>query len=315
MQRLRHIMLLLALLYAVGAQAQGCDASATLSADPQRILVGDQSRVFLSAQHDPLKSRITWPAVPDSFGKLEVIEKGKIDTIKNGSFTLYRQRLLVTGFDSGEHRIPPFQMTVTPVSGAPYTVETGIVDMLVQTVAVDTTKPIKPIKGIMIVESSWLDYIWWIAGAVLLLAALGLIYYFMRQKKHAILPPPPPKEPLHVQAMRLLTALESEGLWQKGEVKEHYVRLTDILRGYIEARYGVPAMERTTDELTTAAAAHGELVIHTDRLYRILSTADAVKFARAQPLPAEHLTAMQATKDFITATIPVITPPTPSEQP
>jgi hypothetical protein len=36
------------------------------------------------------------------------------------------------------------------------------------------------------------------------------------------------------------------------------------------------------------------------------------KFARAQPLPAEHVAAMQSTRDFIVASIPV---PQPLPQP
>jgi hypothetical protein len=42
------------------------------------------------------------------------------------------------------------------------------------------------------------------------------------------------------------------------------------------------------------------------------------KFARAQPLPAEHIAAMQATRDFIVASIPAPQPapqPNPTVQP
>jgi hypothetical protein len=104
--------------------------------------------------------------------------------------------------------IPPFQMLVTPVSGAPYAIRTSALELLVRTVPVDTTKPFKPIKGIMAVESSWLDYIWWIVAGAAALLAIVLIIYFSRQKKHRIPPPPPPPEPLHVRAFQLLDALE-----------------------------------------------------------------------------------------------------------
>lgn len=272
------------------------------------MLVGDQSRVYLSAQHDPTLSRISWPAIPDSFGKLEVVQKDKIDTVKNGRFVTYRQLLLVSAFDSGLYQIPRLQINVAPVSGTPYTLQTEPKEFVVQTVPVDTTKPFKPIKGILAVESSWLDYIWWIIAGAIALLALGLVLYFSTQKKHKIPPPPPAVEPLHIRALAMLQALEAESLWQKGEIKEYYVRLTDILRSYIEARYAVPAMERTTDELTAAARRHGELSLQADRLYHVLATADMAKFARAQPVAAEHVAAMQAAKDLITAGIPVPQP-------
>lgn len=292
------------------------DAQATLSGDPLRLSVGDQSRVFLSVQHDPKLSRIAWPAVPDSFGKLEVVEKGKIDTVTSGRFVQYQQRLMVTGFDSGEFVIPPFTVNVTPAGGAPYQLTTGQLSLLVQTLDVDTTKPIKPIKGIMTVPTSWLDYIWYIVGGILL---LGVLLFFLLRRKPKPRPaaPPPPPVPLHIRIFQELDALEQQGLWQRGEVKQYYVALTDILRHYIEARFAVPAMERTTDELTAAARGHAELCRHADTLYSILRTADMAKFARAQPMPDEHVAALRNTRDFVTATIPQApqTPPSPSPQP
>jgi hypothetical protein len=303
------------MLSSAGLRAQDGDASATLISESDRLIVGGEARVVLSAQHDPARSRIAWPIIPDSFGKLEVLNKDKIDTIKQGGFVQYRQLLLVTGFDSGLFRIPPFGLKVSPAAGAPYVIQTGAIDLLVQPVPVDTTKPFKPIKGIMIVEASWRDYIWWIVAGIFALLAIVLIVYFMRQKKHRIPPPPPAPEPLHVRAIRLLDALEAEQLWQRGEVKEYYVRLTDILRGYIEARFGVKAMERTTDELAAAARLHPGLSPYANGLFAVLATADMAKFARAQPLPAEHVAAMQATKDFITTTIPVPEPVPQTEAP
>src|SRR6187549_575727 len=89
------------LCFRAAAMAQGSDASASLSTNVDRIVVGGEARVTLSARHDPAMSRLNWPAIPDSFGKLEVLKKDKIDTVKEGRFIHYRQLLLVTGFDSG----------------------------------------------------------------------------------------------------------------------------------------------------------------------------------------------------------------------
>lgn len=302
----RYLSIILLLLASLSASAQKApEASASLRADATKLMVGDQARVFLSAQCDPTKSRIAWPQVPDSFGKLEVVEKGKIDTVKQGALAIYTQRLLVSGWDSAEYVIPPFLFNVTPANGAPYTIQTEGLTFQVSTVPVDTTKPFKPIKGILQVETSWLDYIWWFVGAgILLLAIIGYIIWRKTRKKPVVQAPPPPPEPVHEKALRLLASLESESLWQKGEVKEYYVRLTDILRTYIEERFGLPAMERTTDELTAAASHHKELAFQAQRLHTILSTADMAKFARAQPSPTEHISTMQSTRDLIMATIP-----------
>jgi hypothetical protein len=314
MRTFRNIATLLLLLVSVSAFAQGPEASASLRTDAAKLLVGDQARVFLSAQCDPAKDRIEWPQIPDSFGKLEVVEKGKIDTVRKGVLAIYTQRLLVSGWDSARYVIPPFQLNVVPANGAPYTIQTEGLTFDVSTVPVDTTKPFKPIKGIMQVEVSWMDYIWWFVGAgILLLALIGYVIWRKTRRKPVPVAPPPPPEPIHEKALRLLAALETEGLWQKGEVKEYYVRLTDILRIYIEERFGIPAMERTTDELTAAAQTHKELAFQTERLHGILATADMAKFARAQPTPAAHISTLQAAKELIMATIPP-PPPVPNTQ-
>ena len=52
-----------------------------------------------------------------TFNNLEVVERSKIDTIKNGANVTSRQRLLITGFDSGLFKIPAFVFPVVPAGG------------------------------------------------------------------------------------------------------------------------------------------------------------------------------------------------------
>ncbi len=298
------------------------EAFASLEVSFTKLLVGDQADVCIVVQCDPTKTRIVWPQIPDSFGRLEVVQKLKIDSVKKGALTVYSQCMKVSGWDSGEYSIPSFQVGIIKSGAAPYNLTTEGKILSVSTVPVDTTKPFKPIKGIMQVEGSWLDYLGWIIlGLHLLAAIIGLIIWLKTRRKPMVVTAPPTPEPLHEKALRLLTALENENVWQRGEVKEYYVRLTDILRNYVEERFNVPALERTTDELTAAANSHIELAFHAQKLHSILATADMAKFARAQPTPAEHISTMQAAKEIVMATIPkpVVSAegntPTPPAQP
>ncbi len=301
-----HIALLLLLLLSAASFAQQApQASASLRTDATNLLVGDQARVFLSAQIDPAQGTIIWPQLPDSFGKLEVVKKDKIDTAIKGGLRVYTQRFFISGWDSLNAVIPSIQIQVMPKSGAPFLLQTDSLLFSVRTVPVDTTKAFKGLKEIVHVGLTWRDYLLWIIlGAVLLVAIVAFIVWRARRKKPEPVAPPPPAIPIHETALRLLGELETEGLWQKGEVKEYYIRLTDILRNYIEGRFGIPALERTTDELTTAAQKHPELCLQANRLHSILATADMAKFARAQPTPAEHAGAMQDTKELILTSIP-----------
>src|SRR4051812_23853752 len=119
MRALLRLSLLLLFFPSAICHAQG-DAKAALRTGSNKIMVGDRAQVILEASHDPAKSKVIWPQIPDSFGKLEVLEKGKIDTVRNGAEVLYRQLLSITGFDSGVFTIPPISVDIHPLLGTPY---------------------------------------------------------------------------------------------------------------------------------------------------------------------------------------------------
>lgn len=303
----RIICLVLLMLAAKAGFAQ-TEATVMARMDANRITVGDQARVFLEAQHNA-SAGLQWAVIPDTFNKLEVVERGPIDTIKNGELTTYKQRLLVTGFDSGVYQVPSFVFSVIPSSGNPYILKTDPLPLLVQTVPVDTTKGFRDIKGIMRVPSTWLDYIWYIVGAILFLIIAGYIIWYFRKNRKVAAPATFSKvqETLQEKALRYLDELEREQLWQQEKIKGYYTRLTDILRQYIEERFRMPAMELTTDELLQAGRVNPEIQRHLDVLSQVLYTADMAKFARAQPAIQEHITAMDNARRFVKDTTPTAT--------
>lgn len=295
--------------------AQG-DAKVTARMDAMQITVGDQARYFIEVQHNPSISKINWPVFTDTFDHLEIVEKGKIDTLKQGGMVTYRQRLLITGFDSGVFKIPAFQFAVVPNTSNPYVVQTDSFQLLVQTVAVDTTKEFKPIKNIIFVQSTWRDYIWYIVGGLLLvIIAVAVTIYILKNRKPAPPAPKVPEIPLQDRFLKKLTDLETQQLWQKNQVKTYYVALTDIVRNYVEERFNTPAMELTTDDLLYKVQHHRELQPYYEQLSVILHTADLAKFAKGQPLPQEHFDAMEKAKQFVDSSRPKITiTETPTEQ-
>ncbi len=285
------------------------DAKVSAKIDATQITTGDQARLFIEVQHNNKQSRLQWAVLPDTFNNLEIVEKGKIDTSVQGDIVTLKQRLLITGFDSGTFVIPPFQFSAIPGSGTAYIIQTDSFPLLVQNVAVDTSKGYHDIKGIMSVKTTWRDYIWYIIGALIFIALITVvIIYFIRNKKVAApVISTEPVETLQEKTLKMLNVLEQKQLSQNGQVKAYYVELTDILRNYIEARFRTPALELTTDELLYSASKHKELNAYRQLLSTILYTADLAKFAKAEPLPAEHMAAMDSAKQFIISSKPVIT--------
>ena len=109
--------------------------------------------------------------------------------------------------------------------------------------------------------------------------------------------------PPHVIAMTALDNLAEKKLWQNGRDKEFHTELTDILRQYIEARFGVAAMEKTSDEILDelyelAESQKASLA----NLKQILSIADLVKFAKYHPYADENQLSFVNSRMFVEQT-------------
>ena len=129
---------------------------------------------------------------------------------------------------------------------------------------------------------------------VIALIVLGLIVWLaawfiarrMRNRKDA--PRPAPAIPPHVVANKALVELGHRKLWQKGKTKAYYTALTSILRTYISGRWGIGALEMTTDEIIAAMRDYDMPTQSRTDLISILRTADMVKFAKAEPEAEEN---------------------------
>ena len=87
-----------------------------------------------------------------------------------------------------------------------------------------------------------------------------------------------------------LEKLKNEELWQHEKVKDYYTRLTDIIRIYVEDRFGIATMEQTTFEILTSLKGNEAMIEKksVNDLKEILELADFVKFAKLTPLPDEN---------------------------
>ena len=144
---------------------------------------------------------------------------------------------------------------------------------------------------------------------VLLVAVLGALIWavirFIRKRKktekgiEVYINP----DPAHVIAFRELEKLRDEKLWQNGEIKLYYTRLTEILRHYLENRFSVFSLELTTSETLDALYKTGFKKDGTyNQLKGVLTSADLVKFAKYTPEPVEHESAFNDSWNFVNTT-------------
>jgi hypothetical protein len=93
-------------------------------------------------------------------------------------------------------------------------------------------------------------------------------------------------EPAHVLALRQLDELVAKGWIAAGRFDEFYVEASHALRAYVSGRFGVPALDWTTEETLDRLLAAGHDRIRVAPIDPLLRAADIVKFAAQRP--SEH---------------------------
>lgn len=280
MTRSLPIIFLLAfsLITKTGAQAQDGGAVINITASPSRVFIGETVDVKVSVQlpaNIPLQQLYN---LADTFNTLEVIERGAIDSSFNTSIKTYSQSFTVTGFDSGSWVIPPL---LVKAGGKDYQSRPVEITIVPVPIAADSTyHDIREIIDVTVPSIPW----WYWAAAALSALIIGiLIYYWIRTQRKSVegTTHEPDKGALD-DALQKLKQLQQRGLPEKQEWKIYYSALTEILKVYIEKRFGKKASAFTTEELGLFADA----VLPKEKASRLLQSlrvADAVKFAKYHP--------------------------------
>jgi len=124
---------------------------------------------------------------------------------------------------------------------------------------------------------------WWIGviATGIALAVLWMVRRRRQQRDHVV--PVRQQSPAEI-AQAALTQLLSENLPAAGLFKEFYVRLTGVVRCYVEGTTGLKAPEQTTEEfLREMRSKEIFSAERSARLTEFLEAADMVKYAGQQP--------------------------------
>ncbi|MFQ5510290.1 MAG: hypothetical protein ACE5EO_00420 [Candidatus Krumholzibacteriia bacterium] len=141
-------------------------------------------------------------------------------------------------------------------------------------------------------------FYFYVAAAALVLATLA-VYLLRRRRRPARGAPPEPEIPADIAAMEALARIEKMQLLEAGEFKRYYTLVVDAVRHYLERRFGVLAMDRTTSEILSDL----DIVrVHVDDLEPLLQEADLVKFAKFEPDAVAGRTAMDRAREIIVQT-------------
>lgn len=304
-QKLRK--LLFATAYIIAAQnAASQDINIKASFDSIGILVGDQIFFNIIAEQ-PVGANISFPLFTDSIvDKIEVLSAIQPDTLYLSPQKIrISRKYLITGFDSGDYKIDFIKFPYT-INGNNDTAYSNALIFYVRALPITEPDKIADIKPVIELPYTFKEIATYILAGLGIWLIIALIVYIIvrwRQKKPIFNFPVKPVEPPHVIAFRMLEQIRNEKLWQQGLYKQYYSGLTDILRDYIEKRLKVPAMESTTDEIITDLK-NNTLIDNKlkEELRNMLTAADLVKFAKAEPMPNENENAWTFVYEFVSKT-------------
>ena len=271
--------------------------------DSLAILVGEQTEIHLEVTKKK-EDKINFPIFSDTIiTGIELVDVGKIDTTElDNKLELLRLNYTITGFDDGLYYIPPFSVTANAD-----TFFSNSLSLKISTIQVDTiSKQFYDIKPVMNPDFVLADYVLilliiWLVSLILLV----LIYLIFFKKKKIKLIKIQEKIILpHSKAFSELEILKEKKLWQQGGFKAYYTELTDILRIYLQGRFGINAPEMTSDEILHAFSILEERESAYENLKQILILSDLVKFAKFTPLPDENELSFMNGHLFVSQTQP-----------
>jgi hypothetical protein len=279
------------------------EISAKASSPKTEYLVGDKISILLDLKM-PQGFSSAWQKHEPEPSQLETLDSSGSDSSTDGHFKNIKIHVTVAGYDSGE-AVYPAQEFVFRKTGdnKPFIIKSQPIIFHIKTITVDTNKDIKPIVDP--VNPGW-DLLKIIEYVLLYLVFAGvvlLIYLVWRRskggKKTGMAQATNVQHPPWETAMEKLALLEQQKLPEKGQVKTHYIELSEIIRNYLAAIFRMDTLELTTDEILKnlqGISVTRETISH---IANLLNISDSVKFAKYHPDGSDNQKAMAEAVEIV----------------
>ncbi len=261
------------------------DVTATATVDSTSVALGDWLNLKFEVKY-PSNIKIFFPVIKDSLGPFDIVKQDSLSRTENNGATILLKNITLASFHDGQKTIPPITVSYSlPSDTTIRFVQTNPISIEVRTVAVDTSATLRDIKPPIAVPISAAEIALYAGVVIVVVLLIYLLYKYIRKRKRTLdeIIEDKPTIPPYVLAMQKLDELETQRLWQQGEIKLFYSNATEIVREYFELRYGIMALEMTSGEVMQQLH---KFKIDTDlqnTIEAFLSNADLVKFAKHNP--------------------------------
>lgn len=282
--------------YSLGA------ARLTLEAGPREVAI--DGRVGLTLELAlPADRAAALPDLPDRLGRFAVVAQDPAEITAQDDGLILRRHYELEPEGVGALSVPSLAIAVRSRGAGGDAVEEIRTDTVPITVisvvpeGVDYAEPKDIAPPMALPRPGWARYLWALAAVAAAALVAVLVWRRLRRPARAVRP-----QSAHRVALAELERLEQELEGETG-IDVFYVRLSAILRRYLDWRFGLRAPMQTTEEfLATLPAAEGALVPYRSVLGSLLASFDLVKFARLRPERADMDAALRSVRAFVERT-------------
>jgi hypothetical protein len=277
-----------------------------LALEVNRQELAIDGRIRLSVQLEVPPGRLAaLPDLSDQFGPFAVVVQSPAESSSAGGTTLLRRYYDLEPEGVGPLTIPPLVVTVRDRQvgdGAAQEIRTDPVPITVTSVVpdgVDYTEPKDIAPPMSLPQPTWPLELWALLGVVAAAIAAAVLFWRRRGRRAVAVPP----QPAHLLALAELDRLQQAELGDEERLEAFYVRLSAILRRYLDWRFGLRALMQTTEELVAGLpGAERALAPYRPVLGTLLASFDLVKFARHRPQRSDMEEALRRVREFIERT-------------
>jgi hypothetical protein len=258
----------------------------SINVSKQRILLGEPFTISLKV-FAPAGKNIQWFKI-DSIPHFEILERSKVDSLREGNDFIIQQNLILTSWDSGSRILPPLILPNSNSRTQPIKIEVAF------TSPWDPNKDYNPVKDIIDVQQpERTTWYWFVIAALFLLLLLILI--FPKNKK------PKQKKKVVVNAydiaMKELKELQQRA--DSAQNKEWYTALINVFRNYLYHKKDIESHAKTSDDLAVLLRKENLDTGFQSQLLQTLRLSDAVKFAKYEASTEQKEESIQTIKKAI----------------
>ena len=270
------------------------------------VLVGDQLRYGFVLENVTEGTPLTLPEMSvEKDSPLEILGGWQLDSTrvsrrreKPARYDI-RASLILTAFWGGSYQLPDVPVLL---DGDTLVFRAPAEPLEVKELPIDMENfQANDIKPQVQFPYTFAELFPWIGGGLLAIAAIAALVWWLlqrrRREEEAVA-----AEPAHIRALRKLDKLRGDKFWKPEHQKAFYSGVTDALREYIAARFGVGAMEMTTAEIfdgLKGADVPAELY---QEMKDLFERADFVKFAKFTATDEENASVLPQAVRFVTET-------------